>query len=133
MSYPVYLVSSSGLPRDHHSIFIETNLHGPRTGHLYHVTGNIQTGMMHSHRASLTAPEEAPDFGGVKKLLGIVRVEKYKLVREIVDAIPAPGKQFEGPRRLDMQVPLRRCQEWVREAVDALREAGVLESVESEE
>ncbi|TGO51598.1 hypothetical protein BCON_0158g00240 [Botryotinia convoluta] len=127
MSYPAYLISSSGLPRDHHSIFIETSLHGPHTGHLYQVTRNIQTRMIHAHCASLIPPEEAPDFGGMKKFLGIVRIEDYEKLRKIVDKVEAPKKQFDGARKIEPEVPLRRFQEWAREAMRALREKGVLE------
>ncbi|EHK98006.1 hypothetical protein M7I_6241 [Glarea lozoyensis 74030] len=63
MSYNVYLVSSSGLPMDHHAIFIETHESGPKTGYIYQVTGNIQTGMVHGHRQS-DIPEDMPDFAG---------------------------------------------------------------------
>lgn len=85
--------------------------------------------MIHAHRASLIPPEEAPDFGGMKKLLGIVKIENYENVRKIVDAVEAPKKQFEGARRIDSEAPLRRCQEWTREAVRELREKGILEYI----
>jgi hypothetical protein len=60
-SYNVYLITSSGLPLDHHSIFIETHESGPKTGCIYQVTGNIQTGMVHGHRKS-DIPEDMPDL-----------------------------------------------------------------------
>ncbi|TGO31926.1 hypothetical protein BHYA_0380g00060 [Botrytis hyacinthi] len=89
--------------------------------------------MTHAHRASLTPPEEAPDFGGMKKFLGIVRIENYENVRKIIDKADAPKKQFEGARRIDEEVPLRRCQEWTGEAVRELREKGVLECIGDKE
>lgn len=39
---------------------------------------------------------------------------------------------FEGPRRLDPDVPLRRCQKWTAEAVGRLRKRGGWELVDRE-
>jgi hypothetical protein len=40
---------------------------------------------------------------------------------------PLQKKQFEGPRRLYPGEPIRRCQEWTKEAVETLAAEGVLE------
>ncbi|KAF7587109.1 hypothetical protein BBP40_007700, partial [Aspergillus hancockii] len=66
--HPVYL-AESGLPRDHHALFVETHEAGPSTGHIYHVKGNIQEGMIFEHRVAAEPPEEMPGFCG-KEMLG---------------------------------------------------------------
>ncbi|UDD62420.1 hypothetical protein AFCA_009736 [Aspergillus flavus] len=123
-TYSVYLMAESGLPRDHHAIFVETYENGPSTGHLYHVKGNIQEGMISEHRAE-QPPEEIPGFCGKEKL-GVVAVAEYGRVLGICEGVPVPQKQFQGAKRLYPREPLRRCQEWVAEAVDALKGEGVL-------
>lgn len=40
--------------------------------------------------------------------------------------IQPPKKQFDGPRRRYLDEPIRRCQEWTAEAIQALTSAGVL-------
>lgn len=117
-------MAESGLPRDHHAIFVETYENGPSTGHLYHVKGNIQEGMIFEHRAE-QPPEEIPGFCGKEKL-GVVAVAEYGRVLGICEGVPVPKKQFQGAKRLYPREPLRRCQEWVAEAVDALKGEGVL-------
>ncbi|KAF3913086.1 hypothetical protein AA313_de0200582 [Arthrobotrys entomopaga] len=92
MSWPVYLIVSVGGGRqDHHAIFIETQEGGPKTGHLYQVTGSMQN------------------------------------VMEICEAVPAPKKQFQGPKRLYPREPLRACQEWAAEVVKILRDERVVQ------
>lgn len=51
-SYTVYRVAELGMPRDHHAIFVETNEDGPETGHWFHVSGNVQNGMIYEERVS---------------------------------------------------------------------------------
>lgn len=63
-----------------------------------------------------------------KTYLGTVSTENYARVEEIVGGIEVPKKQFDGPKRLDPKTPLRRCNEWAAEAIEALRGAGVLEA-----
>lgn len=124
MSYPVYRVLESGLPRDHHAIFIETHEDGPKTGHLFHVKGTIQSGMIFEDRVE-GEPENLPAFFSKEKL-GTVTQDNYPRVLEICKEIPPPKKQFQGPKRLYPGEPLRRCQEWADEAVQALADAKVL-------
>jgi hypothetical protein len=111
MSYNVYLVSNIGAPRDHHCIFVETN--DDESGYIIQVTGNIQNGMT---------------FGFVgKEHIGTVSKDKYNEIQRVAETIETPKKQFDGPKRINPKEPLRRCQEWASEAVQALKDAGVLE------
>lgn len=124
MFHNVYRVADLGAPRDHHALFIETD---PETGGgvIMQVTGNIQNGMTFEEK-SAQRPEISPGFVG-KTHLGTVSASKRGLVGEVCRSIPAPKKQFHGPRRIYPDEPLRRCQEWTKEAVEALKANGALE------
>jgi hypothetical protein len=124
MSYNAYVVAFIGAPRDHHTIFIETNSDG--SGYIYQVAGDIQNGMSHSHKPG-KKPEDSYTFVS-KEFIGTVSTANYPQVATICNGIPPPKKQFQGPRRLYPNEPLRRCQEWNGEAIQALKSAGVLES-----
>lgn len=117
-----YLVSSAGLPRDHHAIFIEMN--DDLSGHVFQVTGNIQNGMTYEDKPS-KKPEDSATYQG-KELIGKIAAADFARIKPTCQSIPAPKKQFEGPRRLYPNEPLRRCQEWTQEAVNALVDAGIL-------
>ncbi|PVH74008.1 hypothetical protein DL98DRAFT_659087 [Cadophora sp. DSE1049] len=123
MSYNVYLVAYAGLPRDHHTIFVETGADG--SGYIFQVTGNIQDGMTHGHKAA-KKPEDSLTYVS-KHLIGTVSHENYARIGSIVDMIPPPKKQFNGPKRIYPAEPIRRCQEWNAEAIQALKSAGVLQ------
>jgi hypothetical protein len=124
MSYTVYKVSYIGAPRDHHTIFVQTNADG--TGHIFQVTGDIQNGMVHGHKPG-RKPEDSASF--VKKeYIGTVSMTNYARIESVVNGIEPPKKQFNGPRRINPQEPLRRCQEWTAEAIQALKDSGVLEA-----
>ncbi|KAE8152500.1 hypothetical protein BDV25DRAFT_137818 [Aspergillus avenaceus] len=125
MNYTAYIISESGLPRDHHYLFIETHEAGPQTGHVYHVKGNIQQGMTFEHR-TFGVPEEQFGFCGREKL-GLVQAAAYERVLGLCERVEVPKKQFDGPKRLYPGEKLRRCQEWAGDAVALLREEGVLE------
>jgi hypothetical protein len=146
--YNVYLLSSLGMPRNHHSIYIVTSPTNiklrsnsiqereqppctppPTQGYIYQVSGNIQTGMTYNYH-STTNTEHLPDFIS-KEPLGLVGVEDYERgrVKGVCETVPAPKKQFEGPKRLFPSEDIRRCQEWTREAVSALKREGILEDM----
>ncbi|TVY16826.1 hypothetical protein LARI1_G004454 [Lachnellula arida] len=126
MSFNVYLVESLGAPRNHRAIFVETEECGTGSGYLYQVSGNIQNGMIHAHKQT-KQPETSPTFTGVKELIGTVTSSNYAHIRSVVDGIPAPKKQFDGPKKIFPNEPLRRCHEWTDEAIQALRDRGILQ------
>lgn len=124
MSYTVYLVAYAGMPRDHHAIFIEEN--EDKSGRVYQVIGDIQNGMSFD-----TKPAKMPDNSASfqsKTEIGTVTAAKKSRILEICRCMPPPKKQFQGPKKLYPNEPLRRCQEWTAEAIDALRVAQVLQS-----
>ncbi|KAB5576351.1 hypothetical protein GE09DRAFT_621017 [Coniochaeta sp. 2T2.1] len=123
MSHPVFLIASQGLPRDHHALFIELN-HSDGSGQLFHVTGNIQDGMVFETRTP-ERPEESPTFVE-KKFLGWVYGANVGRFEGVCRSNPPPEKQFDGPRRLNPGRKLRRCQEWTAETIRKLQAEGIL-------
>jgi hypothetical protein len=123
MSYQVFLVSYLGAPRDHHAIFVETN--SDKSGQIFQATGNIQNGMTYESKPA-KRPEDSASF--VKKeLLGTVTTANYSRIDSVCKRIPPPAKQFNGPKRINPNVPLRRCQEWTQETVQALKNEGIFQ------
>ena len=96
MSYNVYRVSYQGVPRDHQAIFIETN--EDKSGFIYQVSGNIQSGMNHDHKRA-KRPEDSASYVS-KNYLGTISHANYLRVEGICNAIEPPKKQFDGPKRL---------------------------------
>lgn len=127
--YQLFLIQSLGAPCNHHALFLE--LHpDDGTGHIFQVTGNIQTGMQYESKPSqrpendvsfiertYIGPVEGHDDRGVTCLQRIDQICRSNL---------APEQQFIGPRRIDPQKPLRRCQEWTAETIQMLKTAGIL-------
>ena len=126
MSYNVYLVEYSGWQRNHHVIFVETHEDGEKSGYIYQVSGNIQQGMSYEHKKA-KRPENSKTYD-CKRLLGTVTIANYPYIRGICDSIPPPKKQFNGTRQLYPNEPLRRCQEWTAEAIQALTSQGILQA-----
>lgn len=124
MSMRVFLTFYVGMPRNHAGILVETNTDG--SGELYHVHGTIQQGMSFGSRPAMK-PEDDPTFVA-KEYLGIVTLAKYPQINNICSHVPPPKKQYDGPKRLFPNEPLRRCGEWAEEAVQALRDAGVIQA-----
>ncbi|GAB1739034.1 hypothetical protein NU219Hw_g3798t1 [Hortaea werneckii] len=127
-SFKLYKAECPGMPRDHHAIFVETNAH--TSGRLFHVTGTIAQGMLYEEK-ELKFPDLSYSYENMT-LLGAVDEADLDQFRQICQSIPPPKKQFEGPKRLDPKEPLRRCQEWTAEAVDALKIQGVLKAFQTE-
>lgn len=111
------------IPWDHHAIFIEISSTTPE-GVIFQVTGNIQQGMSFETRVG------GFDFYHTRKYLGQVDKQDYEKVKEICMSVNPPSKQFEGARRIDPKIPLRRCGEWTLEAIETLKGAGVLKTDE---
>lgn len=127
MSYYIYKVASLGTPRNHHAIFVETDASG--SGVQFHVTGNIQSGMSFETEAA-QRPEQSVTFVD-KTLLGWVAVGNFQYIEGVCRGVPPPLKQFDGPKRLYPKEPLRRCQEWTNEAIQALAASGLLQTGEA--
>jgi hypothetical protein len=121
--YPVSLVESLGVPRNHHALFIQTNSDG--TGSLFNVIGDTQSGMNFEARELSEQPELSQTFVS-KSQLGWIKAGDLHRVEAICRSSPPPAKQFDGPKRIDKTKPLRRCQGWTSEIVASLRANGIL-------
>ncbi|KAI6826659.1 hypothetical protein KC340_g14154 [Hortaea werneckii] len=119
-SFKVYRAECPGMPRDHHAIFVETNTN--ICGRLFHVTGE----------KDLKFPDLSYSHENMT-LLGAVGKADLDQFWQVCQSIPPPKKQFEGPKRLNLKEPLRRCQEWTEEAIDALKSQGILKASQDEE
>jgi len=124
MSYTVYLREHIGGARNHHVIFVQTESSG--AGYIFQVAGNIQQGMAFDHKRAKKSEESETCIGQVE--IGTVTKANFDRIQSIVETLPPPPKQFNGPTRIDPSVPLRRCQEWTADAIQLLRDEGVLES-----
>ncbi len=125
--YSVYKVVSHGFPLDHHAIVVEMNTDG--SSYLFQVTGTTQVGMTHGHKPQDGPPEDSATFA-VKDYLGSVLTTNYAQIEPTVNGVEPPKKQFQLNKRLYPQEKLRTCQEWTTEAIQALREANVLQTTE---
>ena len=123
MSYNVFLVEKTSLPRNHHAIFVETG--NDISGYIFHVTGNVQNGMTFEIKRLNEPPENSATFNN-KTLIGAVSVANFGSLETVLRSIPPPSKQFHGAKRIDPSKPLRRCQEWTKEAIDKLKKTGLL-------
>jgi hypothetical protein len=101
---------------------VETGADG--SGQIFHVKGDIQNGMIYESKAG-RKPETSASFVS-KSPIGQVDERGKSRIDGILESIPPPKKQFNGPKRLYPREPLRRCQEWTQEAIQALRSQGVL-------
>ena len=121
--YQVFCIESIGAPRNHRAIFVELDATAG-SGNIFQVTGNIQEGMMYEVKQNLK-PEESHEFL-TKIFLGWVDRKDYSRINDICCSIPPPKKQFEKNKRLYPGEPLRRCQEWTREVIQAFENEGIL-------
>lgn len=129
MYHPFYLVQSQGLPRNHHALFVRLSTASECShGRLFNVTGNIMTGMVYE-TIEPAIPESSLTFIGMEKL-GWVSDSDVHRIDGVCRDNPPPAKQFEGVRRIDSKVPLRRCQEWTKETIQFLRDRGILQEVQ---
>ena len=127
-TYQVFLVEYLGNgERTHHSIFVETNEDGPRTGHIYHVEGTILTGMRYvSKRAK--QPESSASFS-TKHNIGTVCLTDYHRIDSLCQTVDPPARQMRlNGQKLYPNQPLRRCQEWTAETIALLKHERVVRS-----
>jgi hypothetical protein len=125
-SYDVYRVEYLGQP-NHVAIFVETHEDGQKSGVLYHVTGNILAGMTYERKLA-KQPEQSATYEG-KTSIGTISAAKYSQVNGICQSVPVPGRQLKlNGQRINPNVPLRRCGEWVDDAINLLRARGVLKN-----
>jgi hypothetical protein len=71
-------------------------------------------------------PEESASFAS-KNYIGNISESNFPRVQAVVEVISPPAKQINGLQRIDPGKTLRRCHEWANEAVQALKDEGILE------
>ncbi|KAI0532883.1 hypothetical protein GGR58DRAFT_147600 [Xylaria digitata] len=131
--------------RYHTTIFVETN--PSKSGVLYHVIGNITSGMTYEKKSS-DKPESSKSFHS-KEFLGYTDATTHpKEWDSVLSRVPPPEKQkaFNTKTTRTEQVktwnpltfyqpgencsPLVKCTEWTEQrAIPALEEAGLILSV----
>ena len=133
MAYKVYRVEHHGNGQNNHvQIFIETEPDGSGnesgSGRIYHVTGNILTGMMLETKLA-QRPESFGTFvQGSKKLVGHIEPARVDQFKRICEAIPPPGAQLKLNGQLkDPSIPIRRCGDWVDQVLEWTRAEGLLD------
>lgn len=110
--------------KNHHSIYIETDKSNME-GILYHVVGNLRTGMKIQIMPSKN-PERFPSVES-QLVIGCVGSKNILRFEELADSIPAPKPQlYLGGQRIYPSEPLRTCQEWVDEVLQASKLAGII-------
>lgn len=119
------------MPRDHHTIWVDTgarktlpNGKTVDTGEIIQVTGNIQQGMSFQVKNGVD-PEESNE-GKEKVKIGTIKTTDLERLKQICSQLPPPPKQYNGPKRIDTSEPLYRCQDWTRDAIQHLIAAEVL-------
>jgi hypothetical protein len=143
--HKVYLTESiGGGERNHIALFIatgagagaaaaptETNSYTSEnpSGIIYNVIGTIVIGAGQIYEVrETTNPQLALEhIPGTYRCIGQVRHEDLDRFAAICESIPVPGPQLNlRGKPLDPTKPVRRCTEWTMEAVEALKEAGIL-------
>ena len=123
MSYNVYHLDFTSMPLNHQGIFVETEAN--HCGFTFHVTGSTKNGMTFEIKTLNEPPENEPTFNKKTKV-GVISVADFGKLEPILRSVPPPAKQFNGFKRIDPSKPLRTCQEWSREAIEKLKEEGIL-------
>ncbi|KAM3497704.1 hypothetical protein MY10362_008952 [Beauveria mimosiformis] len=123
--FPVFLVQDYGEPRNHHSLWVQT---GEARGIIYNVIGPVNNGaMQYETRPTYVHPSKSMTFVDMRAL-GQVSSDDLQGMDEICRGNQPPIRQMCDGELLYPDVPLRRCQEWTKETIDLLRDAGVLVS-----
>lgn len=116
MSYKVYTIEPLGFgPLNHVAIFVETETDG--SGLIFHVTGNILSGMKYEKQAS-DRPDNSTSFiAGSQRLIGTLQKSKLCDFESACESVPVPGAQLKlNGTPKDPSKSTRRCGEWVEDA-----------------
>ncbi|KAK3350222.1 hypothetical protein B0T25DRAFT_457106 [Lasiosphaeria hispida] len=124
--YPAFLAEFLGSPRNHYAIYVDVNQ--GLSGYLLHVVGTLQKGMELKVSEDFRNPTFSLTFLGMRQV-GWVPHSKLGHCKNVCETVPPPAKQWDRGRPLLPLDQLRRCQEWTAEAVDVLRESGVLQQL----
>jgi hypothetical protein len=124
--YPAFLVEFQGLSMNHQAIYVDVEEN--TSGYLLQVVGTIQAGMKLEVKEPFHHPTSSYTFLFMRQV-GWVPHSQLGNSISVCETVPPPAKQYNGGLRLVPLDWLRRCQEWTAEAIDALRENGVLKEL----
>lgn len=118
--YTVYFVEYMSLgEKSHHSLYVETN-DLQKTGHLYHVIGNLLQRMDLEIKRDVKSPDGSPSLERITPI-ACLRDKDLGLFEDVCHSTPPPKPQLRvNGKRIYPQEPLRTCQEWVTDVVEAL-------------
>jgi hypothetical protein len=124
MSFNVYTAENHGT-RNHIFIFVETG--DDKKGRRFHVTGTVLNGMKYETEDYDFPDESASYVQDSLKLVGTVEQSDMARFGAVCEAVEVPGAQMKLNGKLkDPSKPLRRCGEWVQDAVEKLIADGIV-------
>lgn len=125
-SYRVYLGKYlTWKDTHHHAIYVETD-EVNEEGVLYHAVGSVLRGMKLDIRTDKDPLRS--DTGVSRQQIGWVTKQNHHRMQEVCLTIPPPAAQLAlNGKKLNPSQPIRHCQHWVAEAIDALKAEGVLD------
>jgi hypothetical protein len=89
-------------------------------GWLFHVEGNLLSGMAFEEKRD-NYPFVSATGETIQQIGWISHEDFPQRIREVCEGIPPPKKQYNlRSSRLFPNEPIRHCQHWAREAIDAL-------------
>ena len=126
LTYRVYLGRYLGNEKtDHHAIYVEID-QVAQTGMLHHVVDSILMGMEYQSRQGVD-PLLSPT-GLSRQHVGWITEENYLFMEPVLQKITPPIAQLAlNGSKLDPSRPIRHCQHWAAEGLDALKVEGFLD------
>ncbi|ORY19619.1 hypothetical protein BCR34DRAFT_136149 [Clohesyomyces aquaticus] len=122
MSYHVYLRKHVG--RAQITMSSSSKQNQPEVGFFSRL--NIQQGMAFGYKRAKPSEESETCLGQEK--IGTVTKANFNKIQSIVETLPPPPNQFNGAKRINPSALLLRCQEWTADAIQLLKDEGVLET-----
>ncbi|GIZ45770.1 hypothetical protein CKM354_000892300 [Cercospora kikuchii] len=126
MSYKVYTIERLGMSSlNHVAIFVGTETDGG--GLIFHVTGNILSGMKYEKQVSDRPDNSASFIAGTQRLIGTLQKSKLSDFESACESVPVPGAQLKlNGTPKDPSKPIRRCGEWVEDAKAKVTADGIM-------
>ena len=123
--YRVFTPQYAGSP-NHIGLWVETEPEGS-SGEIFHVVGTILQGMVYERKAAMDPEASASFVSGSKEYQGWIYTTWLDEFERVCQSIEVPGAQLAlNGRPLHKGKPIRRCGEWVAEALASLIAQGVL-------
>ncbi|KAK3938134.1 hypothetical protein QBC46DRAFT_441455 [Diplogelasinospora grovesii] len=127
--YPVYLaVFDRRQHLKHRGIYVGTEDEKDKEkGYLYHTVGSMGSGFTFEVK-QVKHPAYDRKFISVQQIGWIVKA-KLEEIKTVCETIPPPPKQWDGKKRLVPRRRLRHPQHWTADALEALRQKGIVEDL----